>query len=58
MLSREYLIKDGKGDANSNPITVRSSTSQTIDGAATTVINTAYGFARLVFNGSQWNVEK
>ena len=48
-------IKDGKGDANSNNITITPSAG-TIDGAATLVINTAYGVARLIYNGTQWNV--
>lgn len=51
----EITIKDGKGDANSNNITVTPAAG-TIDGAATLVINTAYGVKRVVYNGTQWNV--
>jgi len=49
-----YIVKDGKGDANTNNITV-SPASGTIDGAASKVINTAYGVLRVVYNGSEWS---
>ncbi len=49
-----YIVKDGKGDANTNNITV-SPASGTIDGAATKVINTAYGVLRVVYNGTEWS---
>lgn len=52
----EIVVKDGKGDANTNNITVNTSSSQTIDGAASVIINTSYGRTRLYFNGTQWNV--
>lgn len=46
VLGRELIVSDGKGDANSNNITITPA-SGTIDGGATYVINTAYGFVRL-----------
>jgi hypothetical protein len=48
-------IKDGKGDAATNPITVTPS-SGTIDGAANVAINTAYGVVRLFYDGTTWTV--
>jgi hypothetical protein len=52
---RYLTIKDGKGDANVNNITI-SPAAGNIDGAATRVISTAFGTVDLVYNGTQWNV--
>jgi hypothetical protein len=49
------IIKDIDGDANTNNITV-SGNGNTIDGAATYVLNTDYASITLVFNGTEWNV--
>lgn len=51
---RVVIIKDGKGDANTNNITVQGN-GKNIDGAASKVINTAYGVLRLIYNGTEWN---
>lgn len=51
---REYIVKDGTGDANLNPITVTPAAGN-IDNAATYVININLGAARFVYNGTQWN---
>ena len=51
---RRFVIKDGKGDAATNNITITPAAG-TIDGAATLVINANYGQATLVYNGTQWN---
>lgn len=51
---RRYVIKDGKGDAAANNITITPAAG-TIDGAATLVINTNYGRATIIYNGTQWN---
>lgn len=50
-----FVIKDGKGDANSNNLTVTPAAG-TIDGAATYVMNVAYQSVTLVYSGTQWNV--
>ena len=50
-----FIIKDGKGDASTNNITITPAAG-TIDGAATNVINAAYGKATVVYNGTEWNV--
>ncbi len=52
---RVYTIKDGKGDAAANNITI-SPAAGNIDGAATLVIAANYGSASLIYNGTQWNV--
>lgn len=52
---RRVTVKDGKGDANSNNITI-SAAAGNIDGSATLVISTAYGVKNLIYNGTQWNV--
>jgi hypothetical protein len=50
-----YMIKDGKGDAHTNNITVTPA-SGTIDGAPTYVMNTNYAAKLVVYNGSEWSV--
>lgn len=46
-------VKDGKGDAATNAITI-SPAAGTIDGAATVVLSTNYGSVTLVYNGTEW----
>lgn len=48
------VIKDGKGDAGSNNITLTPNAG-TIDGAGTKVINTNYGCAVVIYNATEWN---
>jgi hypothetical protein len=50
-----YIIKDGKGDANTNNITITPS-SGTIDGASTFVMNTNYSAQKIVYNGTEWSI--
>lgn len=52
---RMLIVKDGKGDAAANNITVDGN-GKTIDGAGTKVISTNYDLRRLVYNGSEWNL--
>ena len=49
------IIKDGKGDALTNNITV-SAAAGNIDGSTTQVINASYGARTFVYNGTEWNV--
>jgi len=51
---RVVIIKDGKGDANSNNITIQGN-GKNIDGTSSKTINTAYGAVRYVYNGTEWN---
>lgn len=51
---QEYLIKDGKRDADVNPITLDGN-GLTIDGAGTLVIAVAGGSVSLVWNGTEYN---
>lgn len=50
-----YTIVDAKGDAAGNNITI-SPSAGTINGAATSVINSNYGFRTYIFNGTEWNI--
>jgi hypothetical protein len=50
-----YNIKDGKGDAGTNNITITPS-SGNINGSATYVISTNYGAAEIVYTGTEWFV--
>ena len=48
----KIIVKDGKGDAGDNPITL----SGTIDGLPGFVIGVPYGSLSLVYNGTQYNI--
>lgn len=50
-----HRIKDNVGSAAANNITITPS-GKNIDGAASYVINNAYGAVDIVYNGTQWNV--
>ena len=49
------LIKDGKGDASSNNITITPNAG-TIDGASNAVLATNYAAVMLIYNGTEWNI--
>ena len=51
---RLVVVKDAGGNAAANNITITTEGAQTIDGAATYVINANYGAARLYCDGSNW----
>lgn len=53
---RRYTVKDWKGQAAANNITVGTSLSQTIDGAATKVLNVAYQSFTFVSDGANWSI--
>ena len=50
-----YRIKDGKGDAATNNITIAPA-SGTIDGDSNVIINANYASVDLVYNGTEWNI--
>ncbi len=50
-----HVIKDARGDAGLNNITVQSATS-TIDGQANFVLRANYAAICLVFNGVEWSI--
>ncbi len=52
---RVLIVKDGKGDAGANNITIDGQ-SKDIDGVGTATISSNYGATRLIYNGTQWNV--
>jgi hypothetical protein len=51
-----YIIKDCKGDAATNNITVTPA-SGTIDGASAFVMSTNYQALGVTYNGTQWNTQ-
>jgi hypothetical protein len=50
------FIKDGKGDAATNNITITAAAGN-IDGAANYVISENYGSVLLMYNGTEWSVD-
>lgn len=54
----KVIVKDESGACSgTNTITVSVASAGTIDGAASKVVNTAYGTARFYSNGAQWMTE-
>ena len=53
-LGQVIVIKDEGGNAGTQTITVAAQAGQTIDGAATKTIATAYGSLRCYSNGAVW----
>jgi len=51
---RTIVIKDAGGNASANNITVDTQASETIDGAATAVMNADYEWLKLYSDGSDW----
>jgi hypothetical protein len=51
---RSYSVKDGKGDAFTNTITVEPDGAQTIDGAPNFVLNVNYASVDITWDGTQW----
>ncbi len=50
------IVKDGKGDAATNNITVVGASAATIDGASSFIIAQNYGGAIFHWSGTEWNV--
>jgi hypothetical protein len=55
LLGATVIIKDGRGDAATNAITVLPATG-TIDGQSGIIINVAYGSVGLMYNGLGWSI--
>ncbi len=51
---RIVIVKDESGGAGTNNIIIATEGAETIDGAASVVINANYGVARLYSDGSNW----
>lgn len=53
---RRYTVKDWKGQAATNNITIDGAGSETIDGATTVVMNKAYLSYTIVSDGANWAI--
>ncbi|TSC92837.1 MAG: hypothetical protein CEN89_419, partial [Candidatus Berkelbacteria bacterium Licking1014_7] len=53
-IGKVYIIKDESGGAATNNITIDGNAAETIDGAATKVINANYGSVQIITDGSNW----
>jgi hypothetical protein len=53
---QQYAIKDETGQAGTNPITVRCTGSETIDGQSSVAIDVGYGFLGVISNGTNWSI--
>lgn len=51
-----YIIKDADGTAATNTITLDGAAAETIDGAATYLLNNAYESVTLIKGTAQWSV--
>ena len=55
-INRYVRVKDMTGMSNTNPITVNTAGSETIDGQAFDIIDSDYASRTYVFNGSNWSI--
>lgn len=55
-IGKTYQIKDGKGDAGTNNITIDGDSTETLDGQLTVVMNQNYEATTVVWNGTEWNI--
>jgi len=55
-LGQEILIKDGKGDADINNITVSPPSGLTLDGEGAFILRQRYQSMHFMYNGSNWNI--
>ena len=53
---RIIIVKDASGNAGSNGLEIDGNGSETIDGSADKLINTDYGFIKLVCGASEWHI--
>lgn len=51
-----YCVIDGKGDAHTNNVTITPNGAETIEGAASYVINVARGSALMIFKSGNWSL--
>lgn len=51
-----YIIKDWKGTAVTNNVTIATTSSQTIDGASTRVLTAAFQSVTVISDGANWSI--
>lgn len=55
-VGKVIIVKDAKGDAATNNITITGNNSETIDGQSNYVLNNNYGSVMVIWNGTEWNI--
>jgi hypothetical protein len=53
---QQFSVKDWKGQSATNNITIATTSSQTIDGVTTKILNVAYVSYALVSDGANWAI--
>jgi hypothetical protein len=53
---RQIIVKDGRGEAATYPITITTADGSAMDAATTFVIATPYGGASFISDGTQWSI--
>ena len=53
---RSLYIKDFSGLAQTNPITITSAGSKTIDGVSFAILNGGYSHIQVVYDGTNWKI--
>jgi len=53
---KTFIIKDETGNASTNNVTIDGDLAETIDGAATLVLNSPYSAVMLYWNLTQWSI--
>lgn len=55
-VGKTYTIKDARGNSDAYALTIQGISGETIDGAATQVINQPYESITVIWNGAEWNI--
>jgi hypothetical protein len=53
---RVLYIKDYSGQADANPITIKSAGGKTIDGDSAVTLNSGYAYVQVVHDGANWKI--
>jgi len=53
---QSFYIKDFSGNSKTNPITITSAGSKTIDGVSFAIINSGYAHIQVVYDGTNWKI--
>jgi hypothetical protein len=56
VIGQTVTIKDGKGDAGANPITITTPGAELIDGSGTVLLNVNWAWMTAIWGGLEWHV--